>query len=50
MLNIFAEAMLIAARMGRLPDDAHHTHRRSPRGFQDIEALNTADRLRNQGR
>jgi hypothetical protein len=50
MLNIFAEAMLIAARMGRLPDDAHHTQRRSPREFQDFEALNTADRLRNQGR
>ena len=50
MLNIIAEAMLIAARMGRLPDDAHHTHRRSPREFQDIEALKVADRLRNQGR
>ena len=50
MLNIFAEAMLIAARMGRLPDDAHHTHRRSPREFQDIEALKVADRLRTQGR
>lgn len=50
MLNIFAEAMLIAARMGRLPDDANHPHRRSPREFQDIEALNFADRLRNQGR
>jgi hypothetical protein len=50
MLNIIAEAMLIAARMGRLPDDADHTHRRSPREFQDIEGLNTASRLRNQGR
>jgi hypothetical protein len=50
MLNIFAEAMLIATRMGKLPDDANHTHRRSPREFQDIEALNVADRLRNQGR
>lgn len=50
MLNIFAEAMLIATRMGRLPDDANHTHRRSPREFQDIEGLNTADRLKHQGR
>jgi hypothetical protein len=50
MLNIFAEAMLIAARMGRLPDDANHIHRRSPRESQDIEALNVADRLRNLGR
>ena len=50
MLNIFAEAMLIAARMGRLPDDATHTLRRSPREFQDIEGLNTADRMKQQGR
>jgi hypothetical protein len=50
MLNIFAEAMLIATRMGQLPDDANHTHRRTPREFQDIEGLNTADRLRHQGR
>jgi hypothetical protein len=50
MLNIFAEAMLIATRLGRLPDDADHTHRRSPREFQDIEGLNTVSRLRNQGR
>ena len=50
MLNIFAEAWLIAARMGQLPDDADHTRRRSPREFQDVEALNMADRLRNRGR
>jgi hypothetical protein len=50
MLNIFAEAMLIATRMGRLPDDASHSHRRTPREFQDIEGLNTADRLRTQAR
>jgi hypothetical protein len=50
MLNIFAEAMLIATRLGRLPDDANHTHRRSPREFQDIEGLTVADRLRHQGR
>lgn len=50
MLNIFAEAMLIATRLGNLPDDADHTRRRNPREFQDIEGLNTATRLRNQGR
>jgi hypothetical protein len=50
MLNIFAEAMLIATRLGRLPDDADHTRRRSPREFQDVEGLNIADRLRHQGR
>lgn len=50
MLNIFADALLIATRLGRLPDDAHHTLRRTPREFQDIEGLNTADRLRSQGR
>jgi hypothetical protein len=50
MLNIFAEAMLIATRMGRMPDDARHIHRRTPREFQDIEGLNTADRIRNQVR
>lgn len=50
MLNIFAEAMLIATRLGRLPDDTTHTHRRTPREFQDIEGLNTSDRLRHQGR
>jgi hypothetical protein len=50
MLNIFAEAMLIAARMGRLPNDAAHTHRRTPREFQDIEGLNLSNHLRQQGR
>jgi hypothetical protein len=50
MLNIFAEAMLIATRMGRLPDDANHTRHRTPREFQDVEGLNTADRLRQMGR
>lgn len=50
MLSIFAEAMLIAARMGRLPDDAYHDRRRHAREFQDIDALKVADRQRNQGR
>lgn len=43
MLNIFADALLIASRMGRLPEDSH---RRTPREFQDIEALRTVDHLR----
>ncbi|MCX7286670.1 MAG: hypothetical protein NTW20_03675 [Rhodobacterales bacterium] len=50
MLNIFAEAMLIATRMGQLPRDVHHTHRRTPREFQDIEGLNTVEKLRNSSR
>ncbi len=43
MLNIFADALLIASRMGRLPEP---TNRRSPREFQDSEALRTVDILR----
>ena len=50
MLNIFADALMIATRLGQLPDQARHTHRRTPREFQDIEGLNAADRLRHQGR
>ena len=50
MLNIFADALLIATRLGRLPDEAHPSLRRAPREFQDIEGLNIADRVRNQGR
>ncbi len=50
MLNIFAEAMLIATRLGKLPDDADHSRRRTPREFQDIEGLNTAARQWSRGR
>ena len=50
MLNIFAEAMLIATRLGTLPNDASPTRRRTPREFQDFEALTAADRLRHQDR
>ena len=52
MLNIFADALLIAARLGRLPDDlgSRQGHRRSPREFQDIEGLRTGDSLRQTGR
>ena len=50
MLNIFADALLIATRLGRLPDEAYPSRRRTPREFQDIEGLNIADRVRNSGR
>ncbi len=50
MLNIFADALLIATRLGRLPDETHPSLRRTPREFQDIEGLNVADRLRTLGR
>ena len=52
MLNIFADALLIATRLGQLPEHSYprHTQRRSPREFQDIEGLRTGDALRNQGR
>lgn len=49
MLNIFAEALLIATRMGHLDRPTRHT-RRSPREFQDVEGLGVADRLRSPGR
>ncbi|MGL4238271.1 hypothetical protein [Tabrizicola sp.] len=52
MLNIFADALLIASRLGRLPEDnlPRHNLRRSPREFQDIEGLRIGDTLRNHGR
>lgn len=52
MLNIFAEALLIATRLGQLPEQdlQRHTKRRSPREFQDIEGLRTGDTLRGQDR
>jgi hypothetical protein len=52
MLNIFADALLIATRLGKLPepDQRHRETRRTPREFQEIEGLNTADRLRTFGR
>ena len=41
MLNIFADALLIATRLGRNAQDylPHHYPRRSPREFQDDAAL-----------
>lgn len=50
MLNIFADALLIATRLGHTGDNAERNRRRSPREFQDIEGLSLADRLRQQGR
>jgi hypothetical protein len=50
MLNIFADALFIATRLGRLPDAPQHIRRRSPREFEDLEGLRTADTLRSQGR
>lgn len=52
MLNIFADALLIAARMGRLHEthEPRHTARRSPREFQEVAGLHLGDTLRHQGR
>ena len=48
MLNIFADALLIATRMGRLPEEhlPRRELRRSPREFMEIEGLNSVDRMR----
>lgn len=52
MLNIFAEALLIATRLGQSNDRApsRREPRRSPREFMEIEGLNTADHLRHMSR
>lgn len=52
MLNIFADALLIAARLGHFPDTTapHHQTRRSPREFQDVEGLRLAESLRSPAR
>lgn len=52
MLNIFADALLIATRLGRNSEDhlPRHYPRRSPREFQDDEGLRTSDHLRHMGR
>lgn len=52
MLNILTEALLIATRLGHLPEENRHRHtgRRSPHEFQDIEGLKAGDTLRSQGR
>ncbi len=43
MLNIFADALLIATRLGQPAKDSHT---RTPHEFQDIEALRTVTTLR----
>ena len=43
MLNIIADALLIAARVGPLPEGRN---RRTPHEVQDIEALRVLDTLR----
>jgi hypothetical protein len=50
MLNIFADALLIATRLGHVPNPTPHTRRRGPVEFQDIEGLRTGDKLRSLGR
>ena len=52
MLNIFADALLIATRFKHVSQDhlPHHAPRRSPREFQDDAGLRTADHLRHMGR
>ena len=52
MLNIFADALLIATRFKHLSQDhlPHHAPRRFPREFQDDAGLRTADHLRHVGR
>jgi hypothetical protein len=49
MLNIIADALLLATRLGRLPEEAQHT-RRPVREFEDREGLRTAALLRTLGR
>lgn len=49
MLNIFADALLIAARLGRLPEPRQPV-RQTPRRFEDGDGLKTADVLRSLGR
>ena len=52
MLNIFADALLIASRFGRLSEDHLPRHelrgrpREFPHEFMEIEGLNAADRIR----
>jgi hypothetical protein len=52
MLNIFAEALLIATRLGQPSDRSQSVRepRRSPHEFMEIDRLNTIDHLRQIGR
>lgn len=47
MLNIFADALLLASGFGGLKDG---NRRRDPHEFQDIEALRVIERQRNLAR
>ena len=52
MLNIFADALLLATRLGQNTQEylPRHYPRRSPREFQEDAGLRTADHLRHMGR
>ena len=52
MLNIFADALLIATRFKHDNENylPRHYPRRSPREFQEDAGLRTADHLRHMGR
>ncbi len=52
MLNIFADALLLATRFGQVSADENRTRPQRPASteFRENEGLRTADRLRNLGR
>ncbi len=52
MLNIFADALLLATRFGQVSTDENRSRpqRAATNEFRDNEGLRTADRLRNLGR
>lgn len=52
MLNIFADALLIAARFAHVSDDEHRNRpsRPLPHEFRENEGLRIADHIRNNGR
>ena len=52
MLNIFADALLLATRFGQVSTDENRKLPQRPARseFRDNEGLRTADRLRNIGR
>ncbi len=52
MLNIFADALLIATRFAHVSGDEHRTRpaRPKPHEFRENEGLRLADHIRNSGR
>jgi hypothetical protein len=52
MLNIFADALLLATRFGQVSSDENRKLPQRPARaeFRENEGLRTADRLRNLGR